>query len=315
MTDLDRIWDRRIGDRIRLRELRILHTVVRSGSMAKAAAALNMTQPAVSQAIALLEAALGVPMLERSPAGVTPTEFGEAMLRRTLDAVDALSEAVREVAALADAAGGEVTVGASESYIAGGTLARTILALGQRYPRMRIHVAESNTAAMDFADLRERRVDIMLGRAAITGLPDDIQADVLLNEPLRVVTGAQHAWARDPAITFADLADKPWVLAPQATAVHELVSSAFRTEGAAMPPVSITTWSMVLRLQLLSAGDYVTAFPDSLVRANAERWNLFVLPLTLGRSLPVAAFTLKSRARNRAMQAFIATARTLSDRE
>ena len=310
----DRPWDHLIGDRIRLRELRILHTVVRHGSMAKAAAALAMTQPAVSQAIRLVEDTLGVPMLERSPAGVTPTEFGEALLRATLNAVDALSDGIREVADLSDPAGGQVTVGASESYIAGGTLARIILALGQRYPRMRIHVAESNTAAMDFADLRQRRVDIMLGRVAGKDLPDDLHQDVLVKETLLVVTGGQNDWASNPNLTFADLTGHPWVLAPPGTAVYELVAAAFRTQGLAMPAVATTTYSMVLRLQLLAAGDYITAFPASLVRENAARWNLRILPLTLGPALPVVAVTLKNRARNRAIQAFISAAQTISAR-
>lgn len=309
MDAIDRPWGRLIGDRVRLRELRILHAVVRCGSMAKAATALGMTQPAISQAIGLLEAALGVPMLDRSPAGVTLTEFGEIILRRALDAMDALSDGVRDVEALADPAGGQVIVGASESYIAGGGLAHTILALGQRHPRMRVHIVESNTAAMDFVDLRERRVDVMLGRFARGRLPDDLQQDVLLTEELLVVTGAQNAWAHRQAMTFADLADRAWVLAPPGSAVHDLVAAAFRAVGVAMPAVAITTYSMVLRLQLLSAGDYVTAFPASLVQENAARWDLRVLPLKLGESLPVAAFTLRSRAQNRAIQAFLAMIR------
>lgn len=309
MDAIDRPWGRLIGDRVRLRELRILHAVVRCGSMAKAATALAMTQPAISQAIGLLEAALGVPMLDRSPAGVTLTEFGEIILRRALDAMDTLSDGVRDVEALADPAGGQVIVGASESYIAGGGLARTILALGQRHPRMRVHIVESNTAAMDFGDLRERRVDVMLGRVACGPLPDDLQQYVLLTEELLIVTGGKNAWAHRQAMTFADLADKTWVLAPSGSAVHELVAAAFRAAGAAMPAVAITTYSMVLRLQLLSAEDYVTAFPASLVQENAARWDLRVLPLELGVSLPVAAFTLTSRAQNRAIQAFLAMAR------
>lgn len=315
MDDLHRGWDRLIGERLRLRELRILHAVVRAGSMAKAATAIGMTQSAVSQAIANLEAALGVPMLERSPAGAMPTEFGEAILRRALDAADALSEGMREVAMLADPGTGEIVVGASESYIAGGVLARTILALGQRYPRMRIHIVDSNTAAMAFDDLRERRVDIMLGRVAAANHSDDLQADILFDETLLVVTGGQSAWAHRPNLDWADLMDKPWVLAPAGTAVHELVADAFRAAGVAMPPVTTTTWSMVLRLQLLSEGGYVTAFPDSLVRNNANRWNLRVLPVTLGRPLPVAALTLKSRAKNRAIRAFIAAAQAVSAAE
>jgi DNA-binding transcriptional LysR family regulator len=306
MTDIDRDWTRLIGDRVRLRELRILHAVVRHGSMAKAAAALAMTQPAVSQAIQFLEAGLGVPLLERSPAGVVPTAYGHTILRRSLEAMDLLAEGVREVEALADPAGGEVLVGASESYIAGGVLARTVHALKRRYPRLHVHVVESNTAAMTFADLRERRVDVMLGRVALAALPDDVGQEVLYDEPLRIVAGGQTEWARAPKIGFADLVDRPWVLAPPGTAVYELVAAAFRADGLAGPRVAVTTYSMLLRLQLLAEGDYLTAFPDSLVRANAARWDLHVLPLPLGVPLPVAAFTLKTRVRTPALTAFVA---------
>ena len=51
-------WEDRIGRRLKLRDLRVLSSVAEKGSMAKAASQLNMTQPAVSQAIADLEAAL-----------------------------------------------------------------------------------------------------------------------------------------------------------------------------------------------------------------------------------------------------------------
>jgi DNA-binding transcriptional LysR family regulator len=57
------------------------------------------------------------------------------LLRRALEAVDALAEGLREIEALADPSSGDIVVGASESYIAGGALAATITALQQRYPR------------------------------------------------------------------------------------------------------------------------------------------------------------------------------------
>jgi len=312
MIDGERNWARLIGERVRLRELRILHKVVQAGSMAKAAQALSMTQPAVSQAIGLLEAALEVPLLERSPAGVAPTAFGAVLLRHALEAADLLADGLREIETLADPGAGEVIVGTSESYIAGGALTATIAALRTRYPRMRIEVVESNTAAMDFADLRERRVDVMLGRGPRESPPDDVQQTVLLEEPLLIVAGGQNGWAAAPAIGFADLADKPWVLAPAGSAVYELVAAGHRAEGVAMRPPAVTTYSMMLRLQLLTTGEFVTAFPESLVRNCAAAWNLAVLPLRLGSALPVSTFTLRSRADSRAISAFIEAARMVS---
>jgi len=307
-----RSWDRLIGGRLRLRELRVLHAVVQAGSMAKAAQELSMTQPAVSQAISHLETALRVPLLERSPAGVAPTPFGAALLRRALEATDILAEGLREIRALSDPGAAEIVVGTSESHIAGGALAATLFALRQRYSRLRVQVVESNTAAMTFGDLRDRRVDVMLGRGTRDGAPDDVRQDVLLEEALLVVAGGHNVWAHAPAMRFADLAGKPWVLAPAGTAVYELVAAAHRAEGLSMDPPVVTTYSMMLRLQLLASGDFVTAFPESLVRNLAPAWNLRVLPLRLGAALPVSAYTLRSRAASPAIQAFIEVARAIS---
>jgi len=74
-------WESRLGRRLRVRDLYILSAVARSGSMAKAARELAMSQPAVSEAIANLEHILAVRLLDRSPRGVEPT-----ITRELLDA-------------------------------------------------------------------------------------------------------------------------------------------------------------------------------------------------------------------------------------
>ncbi len=255
---------------------------------------------------------MNLPVLERSPTGVVPTAFGTVLLRRALEAAEVLADGLREIEALADPVAGEIVVGASESYIAGGALTATIVTLRERYKRMRIDVIESNTAAMDFADLRERRVDVMLGRGSGQHTPDDVRQDVLLEEGLLVVAGGHNAWAHTTLLRFADVLDKPWVLAPAGSAVYELVAAAHRAEDVEMPAPVVTTYSMMLRLQLLASGEYITAFPESLVRNCAAGWNLAVLPLRLEVALPVSAYTLRSRASSRTLQAFIETARIVN---
>src|SRR5262245_22139202 len=66
-------WESQIGRRLRLRDLHVFFTVVQRGSMAKAAAHLGVSQPAVSEVIADLEHALGVRLLDRNSQGVEPT--------------------------------------------------------------------------------------------------------------------------------------------------------------------------------------------------------------------------------------------------
>src|SRR6267142_3710578 len=112
-------WESRIGRRLRLRDLHILSAVVQWGSMAKAASHLAMSQPAVSEAIANLEAALGVRLLDRTPRGVEPTLYASALLKRGLVVFDELRQGIKEIEFLADPTVGEVRVGCIESLTAG----------------------------------------------------------------------------------------------------------------------------------------------------------------------------------------------------
>ena len=88
-------WEGRIGRRVRLRDLHILSAVVRWGSMAKAASHLAMSQSAVSEAIASLEDALRVRLLDRSPQGIEPTIYARALLKRGNVVFDELKQGLR----------------------------------------------------------------------------------------------------------------------------------------------------------------------------------------------------------------------------
>jgi len=89
-------WEDRVGRRLKLRDLHILSTVVEWGSMAKGARYPGMSQPAVSEAIAGLEAALRVRLLDRSPRGVEPTIYARALLKHGHMAFDELREGIKK---------------------------------------------------------------------------------------------------------------------------------------------------------------------------------------------------------------------------
>ena len=88
-------WEARIGRRVRLRDLRALAAVIQSGSMAKAAQELGVTQSAISQMIADLESALRVRLLDRSPRGVVATIYGNILLKRSRAALDELKQGIQ----------------------------------------------------------------------------------------------------------------------------------------------------------------------------------------------------------------------------
>ena len=140
-------WESRIGRRVRLRDLHALSAVIQSGSMAKAAKELGVTQSAVSQMIADLEAALRVRLLDRSPRGVVPTIYGDILLKRSRAALDEIKHGIEEIEFLTDHATGQVRVGCPES-ISSAVLPPIAELFLQRFPRATLDVDDVNFGAL-----------------------------------------------------------------------------------------------------------------------------------------------------------------------
>jgi len=305
--------DSRVGRRLKLRELHILFAVARCGSMAKAAAHLGITQPAVSQAIADLEAEIRAPLLERNPHGVTPTIYGQALIRRGVEAFDVLKEGLREIAYLADPESGKISIGCPES-LAAGLLPAIIDRFSRHHPRVVFHIVEANSATLEFRELRDRNVDLMLGRLPKTMSDvDDVNIEFLFDDPLFVVAGQNSVWARRRKIDLAELVNEQWIMAPSNNVVRSLFMDAFRARGLDAPRVAIQSNSMHVRMHLLTTGRFLSVLANSLLRHNADRWSLKMLSIDLGvQQLPVAIATLRARVLSPAVKLFIEHARIVA---
>ena len=207
-------WERQIGRRLRLRDLSVFFTVVEYGSMAKAGVKLGVSTPSISQVIAALEHALGVPLLDRSPTGVVTTRYGDALLARGRAAFDELRLGIRDIEFLADPHAGELRVGAPES-LAAGFLVPVLERFSREHPRVQIHVLPVRQPTLEFPELHERRVDLVLARLAsepVRGrLGDELNAEVLFNDRYALVVGPNSKWARRRKVDLADLVDEPWI--------------------------------------------------------------------------------------------------------
>ena len=298
-------WQNRIGRRLRLRDLHILSMVVQWDSMAKAASHLAMSQPAVSEAIARLEAALGVRLLDRTPRGVEPTLYASALLKRGLVVFDELRQGIKEIEFLADPTVGEVRIGCIESLTAG-FVPEVIDQFSRKYPRVLVHVVNAPLATQEFRELRERTVDLSLGLILKPFADDEIDAEVLWQDEYFVVAGSRSPWARRRKIALADLVDEPWILVPPNNVFAPFMAQAFSAQGLELPRAAVTSFSAAIRTQLVASGRFLTLMAGSMLRPNAERWGLKALPIALdGLTLPVAIFKLKHRTVSPVVEKFV----------
>jgi DNA-binding transcriptional LysR family regulator len=304
-------WESRWGRRLRIRDVYILATVVKSGSMAKAAPLLAMSQPAVSEAVANLEHILRVRLLDRSPRGVEPTIYADALLKRGVTVFDELRQGVRDIECLADPTAGQVRIGCAESFMAG-LVPAIIEELSSHYPKIVAHVEFAQHATTDFRELRERNVDFVLGRVSEPFPHDDLSVENLYEEEYLVVTSSRSPWARRRKVALAELINEPWIHMPPDAVISSLVADAFRRQGLGVPQEKVTSLSMHLRTHLLANGKFLTIMPNTMYRYNAERWSLKALPIDLGiRARQVAIVTLKHRTLSPVVQIFLDQARAV----
>src|SRR5437016_6920303 len=152
-------WSDRVGRRLKLRDLHILLTVAKSGSMGKAAADLAISQPSVSKAVADVEHSLGLRLFDRTSQGIEPTIYGRALLKCGVAVFDELRQGVKELEFLTDPTAGELRIGCTET-LAAGFVSAVVDRVSRQYPRVAFHHVPADAVTLLNRELRQRTVDL-----------------------------------------------------------------------------------------------------------------------------------------------------------
>jgi len=299
-------WNTQIGRRLQLRDLHVLTTVAKLGSMAKAAAELGVATPTVSEIIANLEHALGVRLFDRSPFGVEPTRFGHALLKRTVIVFDELKQGIKDIEYLADPTMGEVRTACTAAAMT--FIPQVIQRFAQQYPRATVYQDDVTVSAAQLSALRQRRYDFTLTRLdrSLTDEGDDLSFETLFDDRVVLTAGIHTPWARRRKIDLAELVEEPWILSGADTWNHTFVTEAFQARGLPVPRASVVTLSTLVRGHLLAHGPYIAPIAQSSLRLHTERSAIKILPVDLpDRTTPIGIISLKNRALNPIAERFI----------
>jgi DNA-binding transcriptional LysR family regulator len=296
--------------RLKLSDLRLLHAVVQWGGMAKAAAHLNISQPAVSKAIAALELTLGVRLLERRPQGVEPTAYGHALLKGGITVFDELKQTMKQIEFLADPTAGELRIGCSEP-LAAGFVPAAIAGLLEQYPRVTFHVVTADPATLMARELQQRNIDLAIAPTSGLVLDSDVDVEVLFDDRQVVMAGPQNKWLRRRNIALSDLVGEPWMLPPADSIIGAAIIEMFRAAELEPPLSHVSTFSIPLCHHLLAKGRFLAMLPISMA-------GLGSLPLKIlnvgicGIPRPTGIMTLKQRTPSPLAQLFINKVRSLA---
>lgn len=295
-------WSERIGRRLKPRDLHIFLAVAEHGSMAKAAESLAISRPVVSKTIADLEQTLGVRLLDRTANGVEPTQFGQALLKRSLAVFDELRQSVKEIEFLADPNAAELRAGFNE-VPAAGLVPAALDALSKQYPRLSVRTEQGNAGTV-LDMLRARKCELAVIRPL--AIEPDLSAEPICHEQLFVVAGAGSPWVGRRRVKLVELIDEPWILARAEMQPGGPAFEAFRAVGEALPRVVVASESLNLRYGLLATDRFVTFIPGSSLHYGPLRTPIRVLPIEIPRwRLPLCVVTLKARLLSPVAQLFI----------
>jgi DNA-binding transcriptional LysR family regulator len=218
---------------IELRLIRHAQALGQHGNFARAAEALHLTQPSLSRSIATLEAALGVPLFDRSPKGVTPTAFGRVLLERGDIVLKRAVDLRREIELLAGLDTGSLAVGAGP-YMAESSVATAVARMAMAHPRLRIKCISADPTEVVREVLAER---LDVGVSAAPGLAQDARLVVEELPAQRAYLACRpgHPLTREPALTLKRVFEFPLVTTVLRGAHAALASSAGQATAAQAP--------------------------------------------------------------------------------
>jgi DNA-binding transcriptional LysR family regulator len=303
--------DDRVLRRLKLSDLRLFQAVVERGGMAKAAKQLNISQPAVSKAIAALESTLRVRLLDRNPQGVEPTACGRALLDGGVAVFDELVKSVMEIKNLTDPNSGELRIGCTEAGAAGFVPA-VIGRVSERFPRIVFRVAIADPVTLVERELPQRKVELAIGAVPRSLPASDIESMILFDDRHFVMAGERNKWIRRRNIRLADLVREPWILPPPDSLMGTYIAEAFRGSGLEPPQSQVFSFSIPLCHHLLATGRFLTMHPVVMARLGKY------LPLKrldvdfAGIPRPVGIMTVKDRTLSPLARLFIGYAREMA---
>jgi DNA-binding transcriptional LysR family regulator len=242
-----------------LRALECLVAIVDQGSLTRAAAALHMSQPALSHQIAALERELGTPVIERLPRGIRPTAAGLAAAAEARVALAAADRAMLAGRRAAAGTAGRIRIACAETMTAW-VLVPVLRSWRRRFPDVELALKEYTSADRMAEVLAGGQADLTVGPRPTR---DDGHAELLGREEIVVVAAPEHRFAGLGAVPLAELSREPLVHYDPDNGFAVWIEEFAAQRGVVLPEPTLRTGSPRTAAQLAAAGMGVTIVPSS----------------------------------------------------
>jgi DNA-binding transcriptional LysR family regulator len=210
-----------------LRRLEVFAKVAELGSFSRAAEALFLTQPTISEHVHALEVELGLSLLDRLGRGATPTPAGRVLLDYARRMLTLAEEARQAIERFQGRMSGTLMVGGSTipgEYV----LPALIGQFKAKYPDILISLrVASSRQVSEWVDEGRVEVGVVGARPALRTLA----AHALMNDELVIAVPAGHAWSGRKTVTLADVRSEPLIVREPGSGSREALERALHDAG------------------------------------------------------------------------------------
>jgi LysR family cyn operon transcriptional activator len=285
-----------------LRHIRYFLAVAEHANFTRAAEALHVSQPTLSQQIRQLEDTLGVPLLDRSGRTVRLTDAGAAYrlyAQRALQNLEAGRRAIHDVQELTR---GSLRLAVTPTFTAY-LIGPLVDEFSQRYPNVTLSIREMAQEQIEVL-LDEDELDV--GIAFEDTRSPEIETEVLLVEALALVVGKSHPCARRTrAMALGGFEGLALVLLNEAFATRGYVDRYCRQHGVA-PQIAIEVNSVSAVVEIVRRGRLATVLPVAIADESTDLCAIRLEPPLPRRT--AALLRRKGAYRSAATRAFVALA-------
>ena len=207
--------------------LRVFVTAARTLSFSKCAAALNITQPAVSRHIGELEARYGMPLFTRGTSGVALTKAGGLLLSHAESLLSAYQKMDYDMELLSQTSQGRLSIGASTT-IAMYLLPPVLASFMELSGGVEVSMLSGNSENVE-QWLRDGTVDI--GFVENASRRPWLHYEPLMADELVLVAGTQGRYGSQESVTPEELRGLPLVLREKGSGTREIIERALSRRG------------------------------------------------------------------------------------
>jgi DNA-binding transcriptional LysR family regulator len=211
--------------------LKVLREVAAHGSLTGAAQALSFSQPAISNQIAKLEQETGTRLIERGPRGVRLTGAGELLVRHADSVLSRLDQAQAELEEHLQVRRGRLRLGSFPTGFVD-LASRALATFEAQHPEVEVSLEEVRLeTAVDRLDDGQLDLALVFEYDVDVRDSDEPTRIHLLDDPMYLVVGRDHALARRREVELEHLRDEPWLEYTQGGPASRVLRGAFYAAG------------------------------------------------------------------------------------